>query len=259
MTDSRLSLRDVLVDLAEDARPVDLSAAVKRRAGLLRRRRAALGGAAAVGVLGASSAVAVQLTATRDVGQAVGGPAIPRTDGTGWFAYTPLTSPGGPVLASGYPTPSVAISPSATAGSATAPCPTFNDFSDASVTVAEKARATAMGTYLCSALGGGAKFGQLEEWVSTGGLSGGYPGRVYNIQAHHPGIGAGNPTEQGEIWISVYQDKASPTSTGVQVSDDGETLSATWPDGTVVHMEAGKDTPANRAIVGNPVFDAFGS
>jgi hypothetical protein len=39
-------------------------------------------------------------------------------------------------------------------------------------------------------------------------------------------------------------------------SRDGS-LSAVWPDGTTVNMEAGKDTPANRAILANPVFDAF--
>ena len=258
MNEQRVSLQEVLEEIATGVLPVDLSVRVAHRARLLRRRRAAVGGAAAVGMIGAASVAAVQLTASRDVAVTVGGsPGAAPTPAqhSGWYAYTPLASPGGSVLAYGSTT--AVAPPSATVLGATAPCPTFDDFTDGKVTAAQKTRATAMGTYLCSALGGGAKFGQVEEWVSTGGLSGGGTGLTYDIQAHHPGAGAGNPTEQGEVWLSISQHSPVAGAAAVSVTADQGVLSAIWPDGTTVLMTAGKDTPANRAILADPVFDAF--
>jgi hypothetical protein len=211
------TLRDLLDEISSEVRPVDLSDRVSRTAKRFRRRRALITGAVAVVLLGTGGAVWSQLPGTASPGSQVGG--------------------AGPL--------------------STVPCPVFDNFAQGGVTPAEQARATDMGAALCAALGGGFKFGQVEEWVSNGGLSGGYPGRVYNVQAHHPEAGAGNPTEQGEIWLAVWKGTPAPAANGVKVTSVDRSLTAVWPDGTTINMEAGKDTPANRAILADPVFDAF--
>ena len=183
----------------------------------MRRRRALLAGAAVIAALGTGGAAWTQWPHSGPAAKQVGGPA--------------------PV--------------------ATTPCPVFDNFGDGGVTPTEQARATAMGSSLCSALGGGAKFSQLEEWVSTGGLSGGYTGRVYNLQAHHPEAGGRQPDRAGRDLARGLAGTPSPGAAGVTVSSHEGVLQAMWPDGTTINMEAGKDTPANRSILVNPVFDAF--
>jgi hypothetical protein len=151
-----------------------------------------------------------------------------------------VTTPAGPTTSPVSPTttqPSTPADPK--------PCKTFDDFAPGSggnvtVTAQMKARAIAMGTALCAWAGGGQTY-DVEEWVSNGGLSMGYVGLTYNIQAHITGAAAGPPT--GEYWIAITQG----TGTG-----------ATFPDGTQVHYETSVPAAIKAKIEasGSP-FDAF--
>ncbi|MDX6243390.1 MAG: hypothetical protein QOE76_1113 [Frankiales bacterium] len=164
--------------------------------------------------------------ATPPVTTTTGHPAAPTTPAT-----TPTTS-----------TTAATTQPPA----APEPCKTFDDFApgaggNLTVTAQMKARAIAMGTALCAWAGGGKTY-EIEEWVSIGGLSTGYVGLTYNIQAHIIGGSAG-PIPAGEYWIAVTHGAAS---------------GATFPDGTQVHYETSVPAAIKAKVEapGSP-FDAF--
>jgi hypothetical protein len=143
-----------------------------------------------------------------------------------------------------------------------APCAVVNDFppnsgANVKVTAAMIATADAMGRVLCTRLGGGARVEQLEEWVSMGGLAGDSLGLTYNIQTNSPSKGAGSPMDQGDVWLAISQPHPTTSTGPVKVSVSGEVLNAQWPDGTLIQMDSGHDTATNRAIIADPVFDAF--
>jgi hypothetical protein len=118
----------------------------------------------------------------------------------------PTTPPALTVTPPASPTtPPVSTPTTPSTPEAPRPCASFNDFapgkSNVTVTPVNKARAIAMGTALCTWAGGGQTF-TIEEWVSDGGLSTGFSGLTYDIQAHVTGAGAG-PVD-GEAWVAVY-------------------------------------------------------
>jgi hypothetical protein len=313
--EERPSLRDALDEIASAARPVDLTAAVSRKARALRRRRTTASALAVVAVVGAGGYAAGREHRTDSSAPSPGAVAADPTSASptpsefGWYASAPLPSSGvGPppsvlalttltappsvsppaatspvrtpppvvapttpasVTTGVAPPPTVTIAPprtttpppvavTTTAGpttpavSTTTPppaapklCAIFDDFapgsgSNVTVTAENKAHATAMGTALCTWVGGGAKY-NIEEWVSDGGVSMGFSGLTYDIQAHVTGAGAG-PVDD-EAWVAVY---LGPPGTGP------------FHDGTqvVLQTKLAETLKAKIEAPGSP-FDAF--
>jgi hypothetical protein len=104
-----------------------------------------------------------------------------------------------------------------------------------------------MGTALCGHLGK-ATVTQLVEWISMGGLNQVTEGVTYDVQA------SGNGTA---VYLEIFhRSDTSPGTTPVVTTESGA-LRAQWPDGTVVLMTKGVESPVTRQIVTDPAFDAF--
>ena len=159
---------------------------------------------------------------------------------------THTTQPPAPTSLS--PSPTVSLSPSPSTSAAPLPCTVLDDFAPGAagslvVTDAMKAKANAMGTALCTLVGGGARY-QMEEWLSIGGLSGGFNGLTYDVEAHLIGAAAG-PVDD-EAWLAVYQAPAGTTPT--------------FADGTMITLQTrlAESLKAKIEVQGGP-FDAFGA